>query len=131
MEPIRILVCDDEPDARDGIIEMLHDDPEIVVVGQARTGREAVGLIDRLDPELVFLDIQMPELDGFGVIEAVGPERMPCVVFVTAYDQYAARAAEVHALACLLKPFSNARFAETLDLAKARVRQRRDGERGR
>jgi two-component system LytT family response regulator len=128
MEPIRTLICDDEPDAREGLSELLRGDPEVVVVGQARSGREAVALVEEMRPELVFLDVQMPGLDGFGVVQAVGAERAPVVVFVTAYDEYALRAFEVHALDYLLKPFSDARFADALRLAKARVRQRRAGE---
>src|SRR5919199_1999267 len=130
MELIRTLVCDDEPDAREGLLGLLRGDAEVALVGEARTGREAVALIEREAPDLVFLDIQMPELDGFGVIEAVGAARMPVVVFVTAYDEYALKAFDVHALDYLLKPFSDARFAEALALAKARVRQRRAGELG-
>ena len=133
-EPIRTLVCDDEPDARKGLLELLSQDSQIVVVGEARHGREAATLIDTVDPELVFLDIQMPELDGFGALAELRRRGRvvdaPVVVFVTAYDEYALRAFEVHALDYLLKPFSDERFAEALHLAKARVRQRRAGELG-
>jgi two-component system LytT family response regulator len=133
-EPIRTLVCDDEPDAREGLLALLSGDSQIAVVGQARTGREAAKLIEEANPELVFLDIQMPELDGFGALARVQRRaavmNAPVVVFVTAYDEYALRAFEVHALDYLLKPFSDERFAEALQLAKARVRQRRAGELG-
>jgi two-component system, LytTR family, response regulator len=131
-EPIRTLVCDDEPDARKGLLALLSRDAQIAVVGEARNGREAATLIYEADPELVFLDIQMPELDGFGALAEVRRRGRvmdaPVVVFVTAYDEYALRAFEVHALDYLLKPFSDERFAEALRLAKARVRQRRAGE---
>jgi two-component system LytT family response regulator len=132
-DPIRTLVCDDEADAREGLLALLSGDPQIAVVGQARNGRETVALIEEANPELVFLDIHMPELDGFGALAHVrraGVMDTPVVVFVTAYDEYALRAFEVHALDYLLKPFSDERFAEALQLAKARVRQRRAGELG-
>jgi two-component system LytT family response regulator len=133
-EPIRTLVCDDEPDAREGLLALLSADLQITVVGQARTGREAATLIEETRPELVFLDIQMPELDGFGALAHVERRARavdtPVVVFVTAYDEYALRAFEVHALDYLLKPFSDERFTEALNIAKVRVRQRRAGELG-
>ena len=125
MEPIRTLVVDDEPDARRGILALLRSDPDILIVGECRDGYEAVAAIERASPDLVFLDIQMPELDGFGVLRRVGPERMPVVVFVTAFDLYALRAFETHALDFLLKPFSDQRFADALSQAKMRVRQER------
>lgn len=127
MEPIRTVIADDEPDAREGIAGLLRQHPEVVVVGEADTGRAAVDLIEQLRPDLIFLDIQMPELDGFGVLATVGPARMPVIVFVTAYDEYALRAFEVQALDYLLKPFSDARFAEAMRMASVRVRQRRAG----
>jgi two-component system LytT family response regulator len=135
MERIRTAICDDEPDAREGLLELVRADAEIEVVGEARDGAEAVSLVSAASPELLFLDIQMPELDGFGVIgalaRAIAPEQQPVVVFVSAYDAYALRAFEVHALDYLLKPFSDARFAEALRVAKDRVRQRRAGVLGR
>jgi two-component system LytT family response regulator len=125
---IRILVCDDEPEAREGIANLLRGDPDVLLVAEARHGREATAAIQDLAPDVVFLDVQMPRLDGFGVLaalaEAAGP-RDPVIVFVTAYDEYALRAFEVHALDYLLKPFSDARLAEALASAKARVRERR------
>ncbi|HJR68355.1 MAG TPA: LytTR family DNA-binding domain-containing protein [Gemmatimonadaceae bacterium] len=128
MQPIRTAIVDDEPDARDGIRELLTKDADIVVVGEARTGREAVALIHDARPELVFLDVHMPELDGFGALAAVQASAMPLVIFVTAYDEHALRAFEVNALDYLLKPFSDERFAEALHRAKEQVRQRRIGE---
>ena len=120
---IRTLVCDDEPDAREGIASMLRTDPDVLVVGDAGSGPEAVVAIGTTAPDLVFLDVQMPGFDGFGVIERIGVDRFPVVVFITAYDEYALRAFEVHALDYLLKPFGDDRFADALARAKSRVRQ--------
>ena len=125
---IRVLVCDDEPDAREGIANLLRRDPEVLLVAEARHGREATTAIQDLSPDVVFLDVQMPRLDGFGVLAELGGANGPgdpVIVFVTAYDEYALRAFEVHALDYLLKPFSDARLAEALSSAKARVRERR------
>ena len=130
MEPIRAVVVDDEPNAREGILGLLAGHEDMTVVGEARNGREAVSIISRERPELVYLDIQMPELDGFGVLAELPPGDLPIVVFVTAYDAHALRAFEVHALDYLLKPFSDERFGESLALAKHRVRQRRAGALG-
>lgn len=122
MEPIRVLVVDDEPVARSGVVALLGRDPELVVAGECGDGRTAVEAIRRLKPDLVLLDVQMPELDGFDVIRAIGPEQMPGVVFITAWDQFALRAFEVHALDYLLKPFDDERFAEAMARAKRQVR---------
>lgn len=125
---IRILVCDDEPDAREGIANLLRSDPEVLLVAEARHGREATTAIRELSPDVVFLDVQMPRLDGFGVLAELARSTAPAdpvIVFVTAYDEYALRAFEVHALDYLLKPFSDARLAGALAWAKARVRERR------
>jgi two-component system LytT family response regulator len=130
MKPIRTAIVDDEPDARDGVRALLGDDPEIVIVGEGRTGRDAVALIRDARPELLFLDVHMPELDGFGALAEAHADPMPVVIFVTAYDEYALRAFEVHALDYLLKPFSDERFAEALQCGKQQVRQRRIGEVG-
>jgi two-component system, LytTR family, response regulator len=128
MQPIRTIVCDDEPDAREGILALLERDPQIAVVGQAGTGRETAALLDQVRPELVFLDIQMPELDGFGALEQADQAQPPVIVFVTAHDEHALRAFDARALDYLLKPFSDERFAEALQRAKTQVRQRRAGE---
>jgi two-component system, LytTR family, response regulator len=128
MQPIRTIICDDEPDAREGLLALLARDPEIAVIGQASNGAEAAALIEEGRPELVFLDIQMPEVDGFGALDRVSPERAPVIVFVTAHDEHALHAFDVRALDYLLKPFSDERFAEALRRAKAQVRQRRAGE---
>ena len=115
---IRSLIVDDELLARERLRRLLQDQPDIEVVGECGNGLEALAGIEDLAPDLVFLDIQMPELDGFGVLEAVGPERMPITLFVTAYDQFAMKAFEVHALDYLLKPYDPECFQEAL----ARVR---------
>ncbi len=126
-DPLRILIVDDEPLARDSIRSLLADDAEVRVVGEG-TGSDAEALIARGRPDIMFLDIQMPEVDGFGVLDRVGADTVPVVIFVTAYDQYAVRAFEVHALDYLLKPFDDKRFAGALARAKERVGARRRGE---
>jgi two-component system, LytTR family, response regulator len=128
MQLIRTLIVDDEPAARAGLRQLLAADPEVVVAGECASGREAVTAIQDATPDLLFLDVQMPELDGFGVLREIGTEGVPAVVFVTAYDQYALRAFEVHALDYLLKPFSDARFRESLTRAKEQVRRGRLGQ---
>ncbi len=122
MSAIGALLVDDEPPARRGLRQLLASHPDIYVVGECRDGREALRALDELRPDLVFLDIQMPELDGFEVVRAHGVERMPPVVFVTAYEEPAVRAFEVHALDYLVKPIERARF----DLAIARFREARE-----
>ena len=126
-EPFRVVIIDDEPLARDSIRSLLADDAEVRVMGEG-TGSDAAALIARTRPDILFLDIQMPEVDGFAVIQQVGPETVPAVIFVTAYDQYAVRAFEVHALDYLLKPFDDQRFYAALARAKERVGARRRGE---
>ena len=125
--PIRTLVVDDEPLARAGVRGLLADDAEVALVGECANGREAVASIRAHAPDLVLLDVQMPEVDGFGVVREIGAAAMPVVVFVTAFDQYALRAFEARALDYLLKPFSDERFHEALARAKEQVRQRRLG----
>ena len=120
--PIRALIVDDEPLSREIIREMLRGDREVEIIGECRNGLEAVSRIEDQAPDIVFLDVQMPEMDGFAVLEAVGPERIPSVIFVTAFDQYAVHAFEVHALDYILKPFDPERFKEALERAKAHVR---------
>ena len=110
MNRIRTLVVDDEPIARERVLSLLQQEDDVEVVGECGDGAQAVAAIQHQVPDLVFLDVQMPGVDGFGVIEAIGPEKMPTVVFVTAYDEYALRAFEVHALDYLLKPFGRDRF---------------------
>ena len=120
---IRALIVDDESFARKGLRTLLRDDQDITIVGEAPNGRRAVAAIRELRPSLVFLDVQMPELDGFGVIDEVGVDAMPATIFVTAYDQYALAAFDVHAVGYLLKPFDRERFARTLEHAKKRLAQ--------
>jgi two-component system LytT family response regulator len=120
MSTIRVLVVDDEPLARRGIRQLLAPHADVQVVGEARNGREAVSLVAALAPDVVFLDVQMPELDGFAVLRELAPGRLPCIVFVTAYDTFAVRAFESHALDYLVKPIQEARFEDAL----ARVRER-------
>lgn len=109
-----VLVADDEPAARRGVRQLLAGFPEFAVVGECRDGREVLAALDVLKPDVLFLDIQMPEIDGFEVIRRRTPERMPAVVFLTAYDQYAIRAFEAEAHDYLVKPVSEARFAATI-----------------
>ena len=120
---IRALVVDDEPLARSNLTVLLRRDPEIASVIECGSGREAVAEIRSKKPDLVFLDVQMPECDGFDVLEMIGSDLPQAVVFVTAYDQYALRAFEAGALDYLLKPFDNARFELALDRAKKRIAQ--------
>ncbi len=118
MQRIRVLIVDDEQIAREGLRTLLASEPDVEIVGECRNGREAIKAIHEKEPDLVLLDVQMPQLSGFDVIERVGVERMPAVVFVTAYDQYALRAFEINALDYLLKPFDEERFRRTLDRAR-------------
>ena len=127
MNRIRVLIVDDEPIARKGIRRELEGDAEIEIVGECTNGRDAVTFLLQYAPDLVFLDLQMPELDGFGVVEEVGAERMPTVVFVTAFDEYALKAFEMYALDYILKPFNRERFQKTLRRAKSQIRQSSSG----
>jgi two-component system, LytTR family, response regulator len=121
---ISTVIVDDEPLARANIAALLRTDPEIAIAGECGSGIEAIEVIRNRRPSLAFLDVQMPECDGFDVIEAVGGDAPAAVVFVTAYDRYALKAFEVAALDYLLKPFSNARFLRVLARAKAYLTQR-------
>jgi two-component system, LytTR family, response regulator len=123
---IRTVIVDDEPLARSNLAVLLRVDPEIEIVRECASGAEALTEIRSVGPDLVFLDVQMPECDGFDVLELLGKDLPPAVVFVTAYDQYALRAFEAGALDYLLKPFDNARFDLALDRAKQRIRLGRD-----
>jgi two-component system, LytTR family, response regulator len=129
--PLRVVVVDDEPLARQGVCGLLSRDPELSVVAQCADGAEAVAAICGLKPDLVLLDVQMPEMDGFEVLREVGPARMPVVVFVTAFDRFALRAFEVAAVDYLLKPFDDERFAVAVERAKHAVRSAEAGELGR
>jgi two-component system LytT family response regulator len=123
---IRALVVDDEPLARSNLTVLLRKDPEIEITLECGSGTDAVAEIRSTRPDLVFLDVQMPECDGFDVLELLGTEIPPAVIFVTAYDQYALRAFEAGALDYLLKPFDNARFERALSRAKERIAHGRD-----
>lgn len=123
---ISTLIADDEKLARSNLTILLHRDPDIEIVSECGSGAEALSQIRTKRPDLVFLDVQMPECDGFDVLELLGGEQPPALVFVTAYDQYALRAFEAGALDYLLKPFSNVRFGKALDRAKERVRLGKD-----
>jgi two-component system LytT family response regulator len=126
--PITVLVADDEPLARRRLLRLLRAEAGIEIVAECKGGRSAVEQILARSPDLIFLDIQMPDLDGFGVIAEVGAERMPAVVFVTAFDQYALRAFEVHAFDYLLKPFEGERFHAALARVRAHLSAtRREG----
>jgi two-component system LytT family response regulator len=125
-QKIRVLIVDDEPLARSNLAVLLRLDPEIEIVGECGSGREAVAEIHRAKPDLLFLDVQMPECDGFDAIEMLGQDVPRAVVFVTAYDQYALRAFEAGALDYLLKPFDNARFERALERAKQQVAHARE-----
>ena len=126
---ISTLIADDEKLARSNLTILLRRDPDIEIVSECGSGAEALSQIRSKRPDLVFLDVQMPECDGFDVLELLGGEQPPALVFVTAYDQYALRAFEAGALDYLLKPFSNARFGKALDRAKERVRLGKDRSR--
>jgi two-component system LytT family response regulator len=128
---IRALVVDDEPVARDRVVRLLQQQADIELVGQCSNGLETVTAIEQLSPDLVFLDVQMPEMDGFEVVRALEARHVPAVVFVTAYDEYAVRAFEVHALDYLLKPFSSIRFRATLAHARDQLHRQHAGELGR
>jgi two-component system, LytTR family, response regulator len=130
LDGIRVLVVDDEAPARQRLTDLLRQDAHVVAVLEASDGLAAVTLIERERPDLVFLDVQMPELDGLGVMDAIGPAQMPLTVFVTAYDQHAIRAFESNAMDYLLKPFSDERLEAALARARARLTEHKVGEFG-
>jgi two-component system, LytTR family, response regulator len=122
---ISTLIVDDEPLARRRIRRMLARHPEVEVIGECADGREAVAAITEQQPALVFLDVELPEVDGFAVLDRLAADEMPLIIFVTAYDQYALRAFEVYALDYLLKPFDRSRFDKALQRAKSRLTSER------
>ena len=124
----RILVADDEPLARDRLRMLLGQENAVEIVAECQNGADAITAIRELRPDLVFLDVQMPDATGFDVIEAIGPSRMPAVVFVTAYDRYALRAFDVRALDYLLKPFDRERFQQALTRARQQLQHQTQGE---
>ena len=125
---IRALIVDDQLLARKFIRRMLKHDPEFEIVGESSNGQEAVVAIRAEKPDVVFLDVQMPEMDGFAVLEAVGLGQLPEIVFTTAYESYAIRAFELHALDYLLKPFDQQRFRDAIKHAKERLHSRQEEE---
>jgi len=131
MEKIRALVIDDEKPALTRIVELLEKQPDIEIVGIGRHGREAVQLIRLHQPDLLFLDIQMPGMSGFDVLREIAPEQRPLTIFVSGYDKYAIPAFEAHALDYLLKPFSDERFEAALQRARNHIRTQTVGELGR
>jgi two-component system, LytTR family, response regulator len=131
MKKLRTVIVDDEPLARERLASLLSAEQDIEVIAQCRDGEEAVTAIDQHSPDLVFLDVQMPGLNGFEVIDAVGPDKMPLVIFVTAYDQHALRAFQVRALDYLLKPFDRERFTEALQRARTHIQRDETGDLGR
>lgn len=120
---IKVLVVDDELLGRKRIRSLLREHADIKIVGECVNGSEAVKAIQNLKPDLVFLDVQMPETDGFGVVEIIGAENMPAVIFVTAYDKYAIRAFEINAVDYLLKPFDEERFEKAVERAKREMKR--------
>jgi two-component system, LytTR family, response regulator len=126
--PIKALIADDEALARKFIRRMLKDDHDVEIVGECSNGKEAVAMIRKQNPDVVFLDVQMPEMDGFAVLESIRTDRLPEIIFATAYEQYAIRAFELHALDYLLKPFDQARFKDAIKHAKERLCSERHKE---
>jgi two-component system LytT family response regulator len=125
---IRAVIVDDEPLARRRIRSLLVEAEGVEVVAECANGREAIQALEAAPPDLLFLDIQMPEVDGFDVLQAIGVGQVPVVIFVTAYDQFALRAFEAHALDYLLKPFDDERFEAALQRARERIRQQQGGD---
>ena len=127
-EKIRVLIVDDEPAARRGIHYLLQNEPDATIVGECASGFEAVRTIESERPDLVFLDVRMPELDGFGVLEALRIEEPPAVIFVTAFDDHALAAFDVAAIDYLTKPVGEARFQKAFERVRLRLRERKKGD---
>jgi two-component system, LytTR family, response regulator len=125
---LQVIIVDDEPSARDRVRDLLADEPDIDIAAECSSGREAIATITALRVDLLFLDIQMPEVNGFDVLRALPPTSLPAVIFTTAYDQHALEAFEVHALDYLLKPFKAARFKAALQRAREHLQRRQVGE---
>ena len=125
---IRAAIVDDEPLARRRIRNLLTEARDVEVIAECANGKEAIESLEESPPDLLFLDIQMPEIDGFDVLQAIGVGRVPVVIFVTAYDQFALRAFEAHALDYLLKPFDDERFEAALQRARGRIHERQGGD---
>jgi two-component system LytT family response regulator len=129
--PFTALIVDDEPLAREGLRMLLERDPAFSDIHEAKNGKEAVEAIRTLRPDAVFLDVQMPEMDGFEVVRRIGPERTPALVFVTAHDKYAIEAFEINAIDYLLKPVTEERFRKSLGRLKVRLESKPSGDEGR
>jgi two-component system LytT family response regulator len=125
---IRVLVVDDEALARERACQLLKADPEIEVIGQCGDGQTAVEKVQKDKPDLVLLDVQMPELDGFAVVEAIGADQMPPVIFVTAHEKFALKAFDVHAIDYLLKPYDRERFETAIKRAKDQLTRAKSGD---
>jgi two-component system, LytTR family, response regulator len=125
---IRVLIVDDEPLARRGIRQLLETEKDFEIAGEAANGREAISTLHKLKPDLIFLDVQMPLLDGFSFVEKIGAENLPEIVFVTAYDEHAIRAFEINALDYLLKPIDPERFVKTLNRVRERIKDAQNKE---
>jgi len=125
MDPLRVVIVDDEAVSRAGLRAIVSGEPEIEVVGECGTGEQAICMIEESEPDIVFLDIRMPDLDGFGVLERIGAEQRPVIVFTTAYDEYAVDAFDVEATDYVLKPFGEQRVKEALERARTEVRRKR------
>src|SRR5262245_8682923 len=124
---LRAMIVDDEPLAREGVRQFLADEPDVEIVAECADGAAAVNRIEALRPDVLFLDVQMPRLSGFEVLEAIDAAAMPVVIFTTAHDEHAIRAFEVSAVDYLLKPFSQARFRKALERARAQLRTAKAG----
>jgi len=122
MPEIRAIIADDEPLARRGVRQLLASHKDITVVAETRNGRETIRALRELKPDLLFLDVQMPNLDGFDVVKEIGPKSMPVLIFVTAYDEFAVRAFEAHALDYLVKPLEVSRFTQALERVREQLR---------
>lgn len=125
---IRVLIVEDEPPAREKLRALLEKETDLQIVGEATDGVSAVGLIRRIKPDLVLLDVQMPELDGFGVLRELGMDSIPAIIFVTAHDRFALRAFEVHAVDYLLKPFDQSRLHQALERSRREMSLRHSPE---
>ncbi len=125
---IKTLIVDDEPIARDRVRRMLREENDIEIIGECGNGKEAVAFINENKPDLVFLDIQMPEMTGFEALQEINPNKTPAIIFVTAYDQYAIQAFDVHAIDYLLKPFNRERFKRAVDRVREQIEKSQTGK---
>lgn len=125
---IKALIVDDEPIARDRVRRMLREETDVEIIGECGNGKEAVNFVHENKPDLVFLDIQMPEMNGFETLQTINPEKVPAIIFVTAYDQYAIQAFDVHALDYLLKPFNRERFKRAVGRAREQIESTQVGK---